>query len=353
MFDKNYVIYICSKSFMETEIMKKYLFTAFAMALSIVILVGCGESKPERVMIEKLEVYDDPGFGFSIKYPANWVKYEQPGMRFSAVTSKQGTQRFQKYDQDGVPAAMIQFSANKLEGGKTLDSVMAKKFFQPSIYSAPKKITIDGTDAYMQTYEFPLADGKFQGEIYYATKDSQVVSVISIETFADGMAVYRSQLDEIIGSIKLAEMPKTTGDTLVQEVEADPPSSTFRTMSGDGFTIEIPDNFSKEGGLYIGMRRGDSFIKVQSKEVTKDTDFKKTVEETQKKFRNAKTVKEIKIDGQKAFMFSYEPAANVDGEVYFAMKDNKLFQLTINWFKGEAENYKDIFQKSVRTIKLK
>jgi hypothetical protein len=333
--------------------MKKCLFTVFALALSIVILVGCGEDKPERVMIEKLEVYEDPGFGFSIKYPANWVKYEQPGMRFSAVTSKQGTQRFQKYDQDGVPAAIIQFSVNKLEEGRTLDSVMAKKFFQSDIYSAPKKITIDGTDAYMQSYEFPLADGKFQGEIYYATKDSLVASVISFEAFAGGLDIYRPQLDEILASIKLAEMPKKTADTLVQEVEADPPSSTFRTMSGDGFTIEIPDNFSKEGGLYIGLRRGDSFIKVQSKEVSEDTDFKKTVEETQKKFRNAKAVKDITLDGQKAYMFAYEPAANVDGEVYFAMKDNRLFQITINWFKGEAENYKDIFQKSVRTMKLK
>jgi hypothetical protein len=333
--------------------MKKFLFTTFAICLSILILYGCGESKPERVMIEKLEVYEDPGFGFSIKYPANWAKYEQPGMRFSAVTSKQGTKRFQKYDQDGVPAAMLQFSVNKLEDGKTLDSVMAKKFFQPSIYSAPKKITIDGTDAYMQSYNFPLADGEFQGEIYYATKDSQVVSVISFETFANGMDVYRNQFDEIISSIKLAEMPVKTVDTLVQEVEADPPSSTFRTMTGDGFSIEIPDNFSKEGGLYIGLRRGDSFIKVDSKEVTADTDFKKTVEETQKKFRNAKAVKEITLDGHKAYMFAYEPAATVDGEVYFSMKDNKLFQITINWFKEEAGNYKDIFQKSVKTIKLK
>jgi len=333
--------------------MKKYLFTAFALVFSIVLLVGCGEGKPERVMIEKLEVYTDPGFGFSIKYPANWVKYEQAGMRFSAVCSKLGTKRFQKYDQDGVPAAMMQFSVTKLENGLTLDSVMAKKYFQSNIYSTPKKITIDGTDAYMQSYGFPLADGEFQGEIYYATKDSQVVSVISFETFANGMEVYRKQFDEIIASIKLAEVPKKTADTLVQEVEADPPSSTFRTMSGDGFTIEIPDNFSKEGGLYIGLRRGDSFIKVDSKDVSADTDFKKTVEETQKKFRNAKGVKEVTLDGHKAYMFAYEPQAGVDGEVYFALKGKKLYQITINWFIEEAASYKDIFQKSVRTIKLK
>ncbi len=333
--------------------MKKYLFTCFSLALCFIILVGCGEDKPERVTVEKLEVYEDPGLGYSIKYPANWVKYEQPGMRFTAVTSKAGTKRFQKYDQDGVPAAKIQFITEKLEDGITLDTVMARKFFNADIYTAPKKITIDGTEAFMQEYSFPLADGQFQGEIYYATKDSLIASVISFEAFANGLDIYRPYIDEIVASIKLAQKPVSTPDTLVKEVEADPPSSSFRTMSGDGFTIDIPDNFNKEGGLYIGMRRGDSFIKVTSKEVSEDTNFKKTVEETKKKFRKAGGVKEITLDGHKAYMFAYEPTANVNGEVYFAMKDNTLFQITINWFKGEAEDYKDIFQKCVRSIKLK
>lgn len=333
--------------------MKKFLFTLFAIALSIIMLTNCGEEKPERVMIESFEVYEDPGYGFSLKYPANWVVYKTPGQRFSAVTSKAGTKRFRKYEQDGVPAAMIQYEVSKLEGDITLDTVMSKKFFQEKIYSAPKKVTIDGVDAYMQSYSFPLADGKFEGEIYYATKDSQVVSVITFETFADGMKVYKPKFEEIISSIKLAEQPEVGADTTIKEVEAPPPSEEFRTVSGDGFTMKIPENFGKEGGLYIGQRRGDSFIKVTSKEVGEDTDFKKTVEETKKKFRKAGSIKEVTLDDHTGYMFPYEASNTVDGEVYFAMKGNRLFQITINWFKGEAKDYKPIFQRSVKTINLK
>jgi len=338
--------------------MKKFLTYAFSI-LFLFLLISCGKQK-QLVEIKELAVYDDPILGFSIKYPTNWEIKKYPGDRFLAFTTKTVIKRFSTFEPEGEAGAKIELLAIKLPEGQTIDSVMAKKQFTPETYSAPTKVTIDGVEAIKQTYQFPLGDGLFEGEIYYAQKDPQVVTVISFEAFGGTFEKYKPNFEQILNSVKLAYLPQVTSDTIKKVVEAPPPSQNLIEYRGDGFSIKIPDNFDvrnpKVGGAlksyqYIGERRLDCDIRVDIFDASKQSKLEKIVEDNRSKHQNAEP-RATTIGGTKAYYFEYFPIRNVKSRVYYALHNNKLYRITVNWFTGEEASYKPVFEKSIASLKF-
>lgn len=329
------------------------------LLLFIFLFIKCGEQK-QIVEIKELAIYDDPILGFSIKYPVNWEIKKYPGDRFLAFTTKTVIKRFSTFDPSGESGAKIELLAIKLPEGQTIDSVIAKKQFTPETYSAPSKVVIDGVEAIKQTYQFPLGDGLFQGEIYYAQKDSQVVTVISFEAFGGTFEKYKPGFEQILNSVKLAYVPKVEADTIKKIVEAPPPSQNLVEYKGEGFSIRIPDNFDvrnpKVGGAlksyqYIGERRLDCDIRVEIFDASKQTKLEKIVEDNKAKHQNSEP-KETSIGGKKAYYFEYSPIRNVKSRVYYSIHNNKLYRITINWFTGEEQLYKPVFEKSIASFRF-
>lgn len=332
---------------------------ALLLLFIVVLLSSCGEKK-HIVEIKELATYEDPVMGFSIKYPTNWEIQKYPGDRFLAFTTKTVIKRFRTFDPEGEAGAKIELLAIKLAEGQTIDSVMAKKQFTPETYSKPTKVVIDGVEAFKQTYEFPLGDGVFQGEIYYAQKDPQVVTVISFEAFGSTFENYKSSFDQILNSVKLAFIPQVAPDTVKKVVEAPPPSSNFVEYKGEGFSIKIPDNFDvrnpKVGNAlksyqYIGERRLDCDIRVDIFDASKQTNLEKIVEDNKARHKNTDP-KPTTISGEKAYYFEYSPIQNVKSRVYYAVHNNKLYRITLNWFVGEEQLYKPVFEKSLSSFKF-
>ena len=48
-----------------------------------------------------------------------------------------------------------------------------------------------------------------------------------------------------------------------------------------------------------------------------------------------------------------QKAGTVKGKVWFAMKGDKMYRITINWFTGEEKDFLPIFEKSVASFKFK
>ncbi len=335
--------------------MKKYFFLLF----SLFILFACGEKK-QIVEIKELAVYKDPVMNFEIKYPVNWEIQRYPGDRFLAFTTKTAIKRFRTFDPEGETGAKIELLVVKLQGEQTIDSVMAIKQFTPETYSPPQKVTIDGVEGYNQSYEFPLGDGKFQGEIYYAQKDSQVVTVISFEAFGETFSNYKPAFDEIINSVKLAYMPQQQVDTIRKIIEAPPPSQNLVSYKGEGFVISIPDNFDtrnpKVGAAirsyqFIGERRLDSDIRIDIFDASKQKNLEKIVQDNKSKHGDVNP-RETTIGGQKAYVFEYSPVPKVKSKVYYTIHNDKLFRVTVNWFTGEEQNYKPVFDKVIASFKF-
>lgn len=325
------------------------------IVLSSFLMIGlfaCG-NKAEIDSVKDMNTYQDPAVKFELQYPSNWEKRTVPSARFLCFSNTNVKSRFVKYDRLGASGAKIEVLITKLDSAVTMDTIINNKLFKKKIYSAPQKFTIDGIDGVKQTYEFPLNDGLFHGEVYYATKDNKLATTIFFEAFADTYKAYKKTFDDILKTFKLAVEPEAKADTIYQTTEAEPPSKTIRTMNGNGFSIGIPDNFNKERGMYMGKKRGDSYIKVDVFDASKTKDLAKLVNENKKKLSGASGPSSLTINGAKAMKLAYNPSGNVAGEMYFILKNKKLYRITLNWFKGEAKDFKPIFQKCAMTFKIK
>lgn len=337
--------------------MRKMFLIILLAAFSFAIY-SCGEKKAV-VEIKDLKTYSDPGFGFGINYPSNWMSQNLLGDRFLTYTSKEGLKRFRKYDAEGEAAAKIEIMALKLNEGQTIDTVMARKFFEPSQYSAPAPVAIDGVKGFKQTYSFDLNDGVFNGEIYYAQKDPTVVTVITFEAFGGTFDKYKDKFAEILNSVKLAAVQERKVDTVKKVVEAPPPSSNLVNSKGEGFSIMVPDNFDikspKISGalksyLFTGERRADCDIRVDIFDASKGK-LDKIAQDNKSKHGNAEP-KATTFAGEKAYQFEYSPVAQVKSRVFYVVKNAKLFRITMNWFAGEEASYKPIFEKSLSSFKF-
>jgi hypothetical protein len=339
--------------------MKKNYILFLTALLVMVFIIGCGGKK--IMPVEGMDTYSDGILKFTMKFPKNWVSQKFPGERLIIYTTKESIKRFKSYATEGEPAAKIEFLAVKLEGDKTIDSVMKKKFFMDTIYSKPKNVKIAGVDGVMQTYQFMLGDGLLQGEVYYATKDSKVVSVITFEAFGETLEGYRKTFDDVLASVKLAEIPVFVQDTVKEVIELPPPSDKLVMQNGDGFTIMVPDNFDikypKAGGViksfqYIGERRADCDIRVDVIDASKQNDLNKIAEQMKPNHKNSNPT-QTTLGGQKAVVFTYSPVGGVMSKAYYAVKGEKLYRVTMNWFTGEEKAYKPIFEKCISNIKFK
>lgn len=340
--------------------MKKLLSLTFLSMFIMALIVSCGKDKPSPVPIEGYDTYTDAVMEFSIQYPKNWDIKRFPGDRVTIVSSKVANSRFKSFDPEGEPGAKIDFVTFTLKDQMTLDTVVAKKQFLPEVYSSPEKIMLDGVEAIKQKYQFPLADGLFEGEIYFATADGKVVSVITFETFADNFATYKNDFDKILKSVKLAKFPSATADTVKEIIELPLPSEKLVPTKGQGFTIQIPENFDSKnpsvGGTiksyqYIGERRADCDIRVDIIDASKQKDLTKIVDQNKSRHKNAEP-QSTSFAGLKAYVFNYTPIANVNSRVYYTLKGDKLYRVTMNWSNEEANAYKPIFEKVLNSFKM-
>ncbi|HPI19461.1 MAG TPA: hypothetical protein PKY56_03750 [Candidatus Kapabacteria bacterium] len=356
--------------------MKKFLSQSLFVLFIAILLGSCGEKKADVAEIGEKKEYKDPILSFSLNYPGNWVMRKSDGSSFVAYSHAEGEQRFNQLDPEGVPAGKIYVYVRELKDGLTLDSIIkAKKYLPPEqYYSAPENVTIDGTPAIKEKYQFDLGDGKFNGEIYYATKDSVMATIINFEAFAGSYETYKPAFDEVIKSMKLAFKPlqKTTDTTTVVK-QLPLPSEKLSNYKTDFFTIMIPDNFDVKSPApgknviksyqFIGERRADCEIRVDVINPGKQKDLKKIADGFKATYGNSNPAS-TNFAGKTAYMFQYSPIANVLSQVYVVMNGDKLFRITINRYtaKGmvtiddkeydEAKTYETIFKKAIQTFKF-
>lgn len=340
--------------------MKKF-FNLFAAALFIsVVLISCGGNAGNAPEIKELKGYTDIVNGMSLNYPADWVVQKLPGARFVVVNSNEGKSRFQKYDPTGFPGTKIDITMLKLDSVKTLEYIAENsRGFDPSVYKT-SSATIDGAKAIKLDYTFELNSGVFNGVSYIVTKDNIIASIITIEGFDGTLDLYKAKIDEILASIKLPVYKEAAPAQTVAE-ELPPPSQNLVAQKGMGYTIMIPDNFNPqskkvsgtlESRNYMGERRGDCNILVDVIDASKSKNLGKISEELHARYPKAGALKSANIGGLEAKSFDYQPAGSVKGKVFVALKGDKLYRISMNWFTGEEKDYLPIFQKSIASIKF-
>lgn len=333
--------------------MKKY--TILLLTFLALVLISCGEKGPQVPEAGELKTYTDEATKFSIDYPSNWDENKIVGKQFQSFSMANGKVRFTNFSTEGAPVARISMTVMVLDSTQSLQTAIdTSLIFDKEYYSAPVDIAIDGTTGKKLTYSFPLSDGQFDGELIVATKDGVLAHIIKFEAFAGTMEKYRPTFDKIIKSIKLGTNPEV-GVVTGEKTELPPPSTTTKSVSGKGYTIQIPDNFnaiSKGGGMmYAGERRGDSYVMVNSSKTTSNN-LKGTAERNAKAV-GVKNVTKLKIGGKDAYLVSYSPTATIHRDMYYVLNNDILYQIVVDYYKDAADMYKGVLTQATKSIKFK
>ncbi len=327
------------------------------------ILLNSCTKKADPTTITGMTTYTDSVRKFSLLYPSNWKAriFKSDRIIINSDTTRAGSVRFTDFTTEGSPAAQIILRAIKSDG-RSLDSIMRDtRIFEDKIYKVENS-TLDGAKAIKVTYEFPLEDGLFKGEQYFAMKDTATATMLSFDAFASTFDRYRANFDKILQSVKLAEtyIPASQkADTIIQQAEPQPPSTTTRTITGTGFSIAIPDNFRGERGKVVGTLytvnyvgdRLDCSIQVDVFDASKQSKLEKIVDDNKARYKATNSTSTT-LGGVKAYSINYSFVKDVNSRVYFAIKGGKMFRVTINWFKPKEAEYLPVFERSVASVKL-
>jgi|DewCreStandDraft_4_1066084.scaffolds.fasta_scaffold00019_179 hypothetical protein len=341
--------------------MKKNYFIAFFLIIFLSFLfINCNGSKEQKDQTKSIieasawDTYTDPVMRFSVKYPTNWNSAKAVGLSYSVYTSSDTRQRTRN------PNLLVPGAGFKIQTYKIDDSVgiHSTRYLTPSVYSGPSSDMIAGVNCQKYTFSAELSDGAYKGELYYATKDNKIMTVVTFEAFGGMFDEYKKIFDEAKNSIVLAIKPddKVKVDTVIQELP--PASQNLVNTGGDGFSLKIPDNFNsrvtKEGKalksyIYYGERRKDCIIRVDIFQAPAKATLEKLVEQN-KNIPGASGLNQSTLGNEKAFVLNYNPSKQVVGKIYFALKNDRFFRVIVTWFSGEENDYKPVFEKSIASF---
>lgn len=339
---------------------KNYLFTIYLLIFASFLFYNCNGSKEQQpqqkpiVEASAWDTYTDPIMQFSVKYPTNWNTAKAVGSSYSVYTSSDTRQRT-KNPNLAIPGAGFKIQTYNIDDTIGINST---RYLTPTVYSAPTSDMIAGINCQKYTFNAELADGAYQGELYYATKDNQIMTVVTFEAFGSQFNDYKKIFDEVKNSLVLAVKPneRVKVDTVIQELP--PASQTLTSTGGDGFSLKIPDNFNaritKEGKalktyIYSGERRKDCIIRVDIFQAPAKATLEKLVEQN-KNIPGASGLNQVTLGNERAFVLNYNPSKNVVGKIYFALKNDRFFRVIVTWFTGEEKDYKPVFEKSIASF---
>lgn len=342
--------------------MKNPVFLLLTAAIVLGVL-GC-KPKADPTPVEGLTVYKDNVRGFEIKIPTNWFKQSYPGDLLVVTTSQGAAPRFANFG-TGTAGARIELRVTELDSTRTIDTLVKNlrlQFEDGLDRYKTEPATLGGRQGVKLYVAFDQEDGQYKTESYLAERDG-VVTIVTLSAFGATFDDYASTFSEVLSSVKLAgkiipkEEPKP--DTLAPQ-GPQPPSDTLRPYAAADFAIQIPQNFdgkksSTAGTLssmnFVGSRL-DCTIQVDVFDASKQKNLDKILEQNKSAYGN-KPAASTTLGGAKAGYFSYNPAANIGSRAYFAVKGDKMYRVTVNWYKPEQGVYLPIFEKSLATMTLK
>lgn len=346
--------------------LKRFSFQPLLMlTLCTFVLVSCGKKAAEPPQITELELSQDKSLNFGIKGPKNWKTSVKPGEMLAYYSSEKVMQRFIDYkDEDSDGGAKIEILAKKVSGTVNMDSIIQelKIFNDESLYKPLETVKIAGMDAKKLAYEVSFSDGSFKGERYFTMKDSTAVTIITFEAFGGTFDALKPKFDEMLGSVELAYFKPVVKDTVKGEPQVFKPSETLVVYgTADNFSIQIPDNFSGskkgDGGIEFKGIGGpaDCTIRIDVKDASKQNNLDKIVAQNKAQFGGSDPTSAT-LGGEKAFYFQRSVKGNggdITSRTYFAVKNSKLYRVTLNWFKPEQEIFLPTFEKSLASFQYK
>jgi len=327
--------------------------------LLLVVFVSCGKKEPQIMKFE-YQGYDNPAFRYHINYPKGWALTTDPG-KVRLLSSQESYDKFVDPTSKGSIGALIIISAAK----DTLGGDLQK--YYDVVFAADK----DGEsiEKYEEVSDVKVGD-KAAKRVYYRLRyDKETIKKVEkYLVIADSLAyqIEYTSFNEIFESYK-PSIEKLVSTFIFPkklekgEVAEDLPSETFSAYATNPlYSIEYPDNFDikavKKGETgstttFSGYRLDCTFV--VDVFPSQNLSVEKVFEQNKGKYTGAGAQKEATINGSKAIYVNYAGASNIGSRAYFLVKGDKVYRMTLNWFKPKETNYIPVFEKMAASLKIK
>ncbi|HRK05206.1 MAG TPA: hypothetical protein PLW14_08935 [Chlorobiota bacterium] len=330
--------------------------------VALMVLTACSR-QAEAPPIDGFTLHEDRDRGFAMKFPANWKVQKFPGEVIVAYGLPAMSGRFSSFGK-GEGGVKIELRSVKLDSTLTMDTLIknSQVQFEDGLQERYKisTATVGGKSGKKLAVNFDQEDGNFRSEAYFAEQDS-LVTIVTFAAFGGTFESYESEFAEMLASVRLAKRPEPAAPKVDTSAPRgpEPPSDTLRSYTGSEFSIQIPNNFeskkAKQAGTLSSVNffgsRLDCSIQVDVLDASKQNNLDKILEQNKATYQGGKATMTT-LGGQKAGYFSYNPNNNVSSRAYFVVKGNKLFRVTMNWYKPEQSVYLPIFEKCLATMKF-
>jgi hypothetical protein len=339
---------------MKTQVKVVLLATVtLSVLLTALALTGCSsEKKVTPLPVGPMDEYRDPGYGFTVKFPKGWIPDTQVGRaRFYSVQGADN--KFRDPTGEYADGAMISVdlikAENPAEEQKKRTDEMAKIGFQ---IGKADPVTIGGKQATKLPYKAKYSSTSLEtGEHYYVVVDTLLYD-IQLAGFSTLFDVNRAIFDAVVTSFQFAKPVEKGRDQTL-------PSEAMSDYSSAFFTCQYPDNYNFEtvnkgnNDLAVSLRGANKYCAIQFTVFgAKGLTLEKVFEQNKGKFGGA-TAGKTTIGGQPAMTLTYSATKDVDRRFYFAVKNDKVIRITMDWYKPQRTEYLAAYDKVLNSMKFK
>jgi hypothetical protein len=329
-------------------------FAPLLSAALIVLLIGCGgKKKTDPVPVGAMTEYRDAALGYRIVYPTEWK-----------VNGSAARVRF--YSADGVDQRFLEPTGPFPDGAAVMIDIMttsapdsmwkaqvADMTKQGFLVDKPFPVTVGGKPANQVNYTgHYTAQIKEMGNHIYISLDT-VLYDLRFAGFADLHQAYKAVFDAMTASFQLPRPAEKGRDQTL-------PSEAMSEYSTQFFTFQYPDNYnftnpSKGSNDLVVELRGQNLSTSIRFDVfaAKGLPVQKVFNQNRSRFPGNAVPGKATVSGQEALTLTYAPTGQVERRIYFAVKNDKVIRITLDWVKAERQDYLAAYDKVISTIKFK
>jgi len=324
----------------------------FCTLLLSLCIAGCGgEKKMEPVKPGEMDAYRDPGFGYSIQYPKGWMTNAEVG-RAGFYSAQEVDKKFLDPTgqfPDGVMIGVTVIRSSSPDTAKKIVDEMVKSGF---VVTRPESVSVGGKTGVRYGYTGLYTKTiKETGQHIYVASDT-VLYDIRCAGFGGYFDAYKAVFDASIATFQLPKAAVPGKDPTL-------PSETMAEQNGKLFSLQYPDNFNgisvpkgtNEEVIELRGVRQDCSIRVEvfgAKGLT----VEKVFDQNKGKFKATATGKAT-VAGLPAPWLTYPAGPNVDRRFYFMVKNDKVFRVTMDWYRPQREEYLKAYDRTINSLKIK
>lgn len=320
---------------------------------ALLFLGGCAKTEVAPVPLGPMNAYKDPGFGFTIKYPGNWLQLGTVGKALF-TESQEMASKFIDPSQ-GIEGGRVMVEALPYAGTPAADMIAAAKASlgaQQAELSPESAVTVGGRPSVKVPYSIQATSKtKIHGYEIYVPGDTALYKV-TVEGYGDQFTAYAAVFDAMVASF---EPPVV----VLKQPDVWQASASTSVLDSKFFTFNYPDNME-----FVDVKKGDKdyvvSLRADRQDVSVQVDVfgavgltvEKVWEQNKGRYKSRGNG-ETTIDGLKTYWVDYTPMANISSRAYFTVKNDKVVRSTLNWFAPKREIYFPVLEGIVKSLKLK